>query len=246
MTNETQSTQNTGPISFDDVRAAVGDSSPFETNVNRLRERIGRGSFATIQKHLDVLRAQRVAAAQPETSTSVPKAPADAVEIMWAAAWGVAQTKTLARLEFLSAERDGLQAITVAQAADVSSLTEQLDVLDAQAQAAVIALAAAQTTSSEQAITAAVQSAAQAKIDADNAATQAQALAQAHADIARITADAAHAAQLATLTAQVERQALQSAIDRMHDQLAELKALHIVAATAHPAPATTKEKESKK
>jgi hypothetical protein len=231
-----------GPITLDDVRQALGETSALDTNASKIRTIIGRGSFATIQKHLDTLRAQRVAAAQPAAEQSIPKAPQDAVEMLWAAAWGAAQTKTLARLEALSAERDGLQATTAAQAADVSALTEQLDTLEAQAEALASAQTKADAIASELAAAAAVKSAG-----------HAQELAFAQAETTHVKEAAAHAAELAqrdTLLAQreteIKLQAHQSTIDRMTEQLADLKALHIVAATAHPAPVTKEPKEPKK
>lgn len=143
-----------------------------------------------------------------------------AVEAMlWAAAWGAAQTKTLARLEALSAERDGLQATTAAQAADVSALTEQLDMLEVQAQAHAQALATAQATAQDLATAAAAQ-----------AAAQAQALTTAKSDIARVTEAAEHAAELAVRDAKIERQTMQMTIERLTDQLSESKALHIAQA----------------
>lgn len=222
----------TGPVTLDDVRNALGETSAFDTNASKIRSIIGRGSFATIQKHLDTLRAERIAAAQPAAEQSAPKAPQDAVELLWAAAWGAAQTKTLARLESLSGERDGLYATTAAQAADLLALTEQLDTLDTQSRVHVEALAAAQAAAAEQAASAGSQ-----------AAAQAAALTAVQSEIARLVEASAHAAERAALTAQVERQTLQSTIDRMHEQLAELKALHIVAATAtaHPTAKTKKE-----
>lgn len=227
---EQQTTAAAGPVTLDDVRNALGETSALDTNASKIRFIIGRGSFATIQKHLETLRTQLVAAVQPQAATDTPIAPADLVGAVWSAAWASAQVLTLARLEKLSAERDGLQATTDAQASDLSSLTVQLDTLEAQAQAAATALTTAQAAAAELAAATAAE-----------AAAQALALTAAQAEIAHVTEAAAHAAELAALTAQVERQALQSAIDRMHDQLGELKALHIVAATtAQPKPADAK------
>ena len=215
---EQQNSASSGPVTIDDVRAALGETSPFDSNASKIRIELKRGSNATIQKHLDTLRAQLVAAAQPPGELSVPKAPAEAIDMLWAAAWGAAQTKTLGRLEALSAERDGLLATTVAQAADVAALTEQLDTLESQAHAHATALAQAQAAAVEQAATAATQTAA-----------QAQALAAVQAELARVTEASEHAAELAIRDAQIERQSLQSIIDRQSDQLGELKALRITA-----------------
>lgn len=216
---EQQTTAVSGPVTLDDVRQALGETSALDTNASKIRTIIGRGSFATIQKHLDTLRAQRVAAAQPAAEQSIPKAPADAVEMLWAAAWGAAQTKTLARLEGLSAERDGLQATTAAQAADIAALTEQFDVLEAQAHANAQALATAQAAAKESDDT-----------WEHSFQFQTAALATAQAEIVRVTEAAAHAAELAVRDAQIERQTMQMTIERLTDQLSESKALHIAQA----------------
>jgi hypothetical protein len=49
-------------------------------------------------------------------------------------------------------------------------------------------------------------------------------------EIKRITDEAIHSKEMMTLSFQIERQTLDSTIDRLHNQLGELKALHIVAA----------------
>lgn len=215
---EQQNSAAGGPVTIDDVRLALGETSPVDTNASKIRAVLGRGSFATIQKHLDALRAQRVAAAQPAAEQSVPKPPAEAVDMLWAAAWGAAQTKTLARLESLSAERDGLQATAAAQAADVSALTEQLDTVEAQANAQAVAQAAAQAAAQEQSAAAAAL-----------AIEQQAALTAVQAALTAAQAESAHAKALADRDMQIERQTLQSAIDRMSDQLGELKAQRIAA-----------------
>lgn len=204
-----EQTTTTANITIDDVRLALGDTSPFDTNAGKLRALIGRGSNATIQRHIDALRATRLAAAQPQAVADAPSVPADLVAAVWSAAWSAAQVRTLGRLESLSAERDGLLASMKAQASDIVAQNEQIESLESRVDAH-----AAETGLLQQ------------QFD-----MQAQALALAQAQLARVISETAHAAELAALTAQVERQTLQSANDRLSDQLAELKALHIVAAT---------------
>ena len=74
----------TGPVTFDDVRAALGDQDPTGTNAGAVRRIIGRGSLSTIQKHLDTLRAQAVQPAA-EAPGKVPDAPQDLIQGVWAA-----------------------------------------------------------------------------------------------------------------------------------------------------------------
>lgn len=201
----------TGPVSFDDVAQALGDADPSGTNASKLRAVIGRGSFATIQKHLDTIRAQR-APALPVAPGAVPLAPADAVAAIWGAAWAHAQAVTLARLERLSAERDAAQALAAAQAQDVAGLASEIDTMTAAAQvqqaAQAQALEVAQATATEA---------------SERAAVLAQELASARSEIERVTAAAAQAQALAQREAQIERQALQTALERQIDKYTELK-----------------------
>lgn len=213
----------TGPVTIDDVRQALGDTPPGDTNANKLRAIIGRGSFATIQKFLEMLRAERIAAAQPAAEQGVPKAPDDAVAMLWAAAWGAAQTKTLTRLEALSAERDGLITQTQAQTADIAALAEQLDTLEGSFQSQAAALTAAQ-----QSAIAEVESA------KDALQVQADLLATTKAELEKTRTEAQHAAALAVRDAEIERQTMQRTVERLTEQLSESKAMHMAYAMQPP------------
>ena len=196
----------TGPITLADVRNALGGTNPSQTNAGPLRKIMGRGSMATIQKHLDAIRAER-AAVVPEAQSQVPAAPAEAVAVIWGAAWAQAQVTTLARLESLTAERDAAQALVITQGLDIASLTDEVDDL----------IAAAQTRGSEQ-----VQGLAAAQA---LAASQGQALVNAQSELERVTTAANAASTLAEREAKIERQALQATVDRLTDQASDLKSL---------------------
>ena len=218
----------TGPISIDDVRSVIGETSPFETNASKVRELLKRGSFATIQKHLETLRTQRNAASQPTENPLAPKIPADlsesiriTAEAMWLTAFNTAQAKTLSRLDALSAERDALFANSKAQAEDLAALSAQLDQLDTQAQGHAQELSNAKDAAKSDAL------AAQERIT-----EHAQSLAAALGMAAKIRGDAAHAAELAQRDAQIERQTYQQTIERLTQLLSESKALHMASASA--------------
>lgn len=199
-------TTTTGPITLADVRSALGGTDPSSTNAGPLRKILGRGSMATIQKHLDAIRAER-AAVVPQGQSAVPAAPAEAVAVIWGAAWAQAQVLTLARLESLTTERDVARSLAATQAQDIVSLAGEMDTL----------MAASEARVSEQAQGLA---AAQAL-----AATQGQALAAAQAELERVTTAANAAAALAEREAKIERQALQATVDRLTDQASDLKSL---------------------
>jgi hypothetical protein len=196
----------TGPITLADVRNALGGTNPSHTNAGPLRKIMGRGSMATVQKHLDAIRAER-AAVVPEAQSQVPAAPVEAVAAIWGAAWAQAQVLALTRLASLTTERDAAQALVIMQGLDIASLTGEVDDL----------MAAAQTRGCEQ-----VQGLAAAQT---LAAKQGQALASAQSELERVTTAANSAATLAAREAQIERQALQATIDRLTDQASDLKSL---------------------
>lgn len=200
-------------ITLADVRVALADTDPNKTNASKLREILGRGSFATVQKHLDAIRAER-APALPPAPGAIPGAPADAVAAIWGAAWAHAQVMTLERLERLSAERDHALALVAAQAQDVAGLAAEID-----AQAAAAHQAA---DTQAQALAAAQAAGIDAVARADAALKE---LAAAKAEIERITAAAAQAAALAGRESQIERQTMQAALERQIEKYTELKSV---------------------
>jgi len=209
----TDTTQNTGPISIDDVRSALADTDPSSTNANKLRATLGRGSFATIQKHLDAIRAER-APAPAVAPGAAPAAPLEAVASLWAVAYSSAQALTLGRLETVTAERDALAALAKTQATDLAELASTID---ASADTVTAALADKQ------------------KLEGDLLAiikSSGEALEGHKGEIARLTMElekvqtaAAAAAALAQRDLQIAQASMQSSIDRLTDQVGELKGL---------------------
>lgn len=105
----------TGPVTFDDVRQALGDQDPASTNAGALRKLLGRGSLSTIQKHLDTLRTQAVQPAV-EVDGEAPKAPAELVQSLWAQAWSQAQALVQTALASALAKSEALAtALGIAQ-----------------------------------------------------------------------------------------------------------------------------------
>lgn len=196
----------TGPITLQDVRAAVGDTDPGKTNVNKLRQILGRGSFATIQQHLNAIRAELLP--PPVAPGAVPPPPADAVTQLWTAAYSAAQVQVLGRLEMLAAQRDIAQAQAQQLQADIQAMALDFDTLTE-------SLATAQAT----ALTAAA-------IEAKHAAQ----LAAHVAELEKVKADAetaAHAAEqaanLAARDAQIAAVTMQSALETQINKYLELK-----------------------
>lgn len=114
----------TGPVGFEDVRAALGDQDPAGTNAGALRRILGRGSLSTIQRHLDTLRTQAVQPAAPEAG-EVPKPPADLVQSLWAQAWAAAQALVQTALASAQAKAEALgQALGMAHADAVAAQAE--------------------------------------------------------------------------------------------------------------------------
>lgn len=205
-------TPTTGPVTLDDVRAALGDTAPTATNAGALRRALGRGSLSTIQKHLDALRAEGAAQAL-EVAGAAPDVPKDLMGALWAHAWSAAQARTAGAL----AAAQALQA-TTAQALAVAQQDAAAAQQEADEAAQALAQVQQQAQDAQEANTAAL-AAAQALTQAQQA-HQALELAQARHELmqtqqAAALAAAQHEAGIATLRGEV---------DRLVSQLADLRA----------------------
>ena len=209
MTTTTQA----GPITIDDVRQALAETDPNNTNAGALRTVIGRGSFATIQKHLDTIRAER-APVVPVAPGATPEAPTDAVTAIWGVAWAHAQVSTLGRLEAVTAERDALAAMVKTQAADLTALAREVD---AGGEAVTAALADKQKLESD--LLERVKSS-NAELDGHKAE-----IARLMAEIERVNTAAAAAAALAGRDAQIATASLQAALDTQIQKYVDLKSV---------------------
>jgi septal ring factor EnvC (AmiA/AmiB activator) len=121
------------PITLEDVRAAVGETDPNNTNADRIRMILGRGSNATIQKHLNTLRAELVPAPlNPVVETPAP--PKELIAGLWSHAWQTAQAQAAAavaaaiiRREQAERERDVAAADRDAAQAGQDTAAEMLE-----------------------------------------------------------------------------------------------------------------------
>jgi chromosome segregation ATPase len=197
-----------GNITKEDVLAALGDTDPHATNSGKLREKIGRGSGATVQKHLDAIREERKAARVVETVGEMPSAPKDAVEVIWRAAWTAAHTSLLNKLERLTAEKDTLAAHLATSSADVTSLTDQLS--DAEA----VATAAEEANSEAQA---------KAAFLADHSRLTEEKLADAQAKASQDLNALMQKMEIAEKDAEIKIQTLSAVIDRASQRESDLR-----------------------
>ncbi len=121
----------TGPVTFDDVRQALGDQDPASTNAGALRKLLGRGSLSTIQKHLDTLRTQAVQPAV-EAPGKVPDAPQGLIQVVWAQAWATAQALVQTALATAQAKAEALtNLLGIAEADAVAAQAEADEARDA-------------------------------------------------------------------------------------------------------------------
>lgn len=202
-------TGSTGPITIEDVRSALADIDPHRTNAGAIRALIGRGSYATIQKHLDAIRAERTTASEASAGVA-PAMPADLVtslSSLWAAAYAAAQVQVLSRLDNLTVQRDSAVALAAAQTADIEALALEVDGLTDLFTNANGNAAAAATLAASQL-----------------AQVQAQA-ASATQELQQLKSTTEQARALAERDEQITSQALQKTIDRLTDQVSELKSL---------------------
>jgi hypothetical protein len=208
-------TPETGRVTIDDVRKmlATAAQDPRKTNAGAVRRVIGRGSLGTIQKHLEALRAE-LEPKSPVLDGETPKAPADLTDALWRAAWTAAQASTAQALASALLERDAARTLAAATAADLDALTA-----DAEADAAAAVAAEAVAKSAQDALEAL-------KAETDAAASKfenklSQALTNAESLVSGL--DAAH--KLDKAHSETKIATLQGVIDRLSEQLAEVKSL---------------------
>lgn len=211
-----------GKVSLADVRAALTDTNPNETNAGKVRALLGdRGSLATIQKYLGILRDERAAAAAPPSADyQAPAVPPEAAEAMWVAAWSAAQVQALRRTETLSTERDAalLKLETLGQ--DVTGLTATVDEQAAELERAAVTVANVQAAHLADVERFGVEQAAAAAAASSHAAALTEDLEHAGRELAKVQAASAHAAELAD----ARQDGMRGELARLTDQVGELKA----------------------
>lgn len=216
MTNEISETQATGPITLSDVRLAIGGTDPKSTNSGALRKLIGRGSLATIQKHLDLIRIESAPLVVPAPGAT-PPAPVEMAAV-WAAAYAAAQVFTLGRLEKVTSEREKLQSVCNQQSLDLAAALSDADAMDTKTAAKVAADELAVDELSR------VSSTNKIALDSTKAALESLRLSS-EAALERLKSSSDAALTIAQKDAQISIQAQQSTIDRLTDQIGELKSL---------------------
>lgn len=222
MTDQTPAPARPAVVTLEDVRQQLETLGldARKTNASVIQKALGRGGMSTVQKHLDTIRAELdrpVVVADGE----IPAGPKEALDALWRAAWAAAQLHTSAALATALLERDQARSQLETARADLEALDMELTTSQ------VLASSAAQQAQAAQAAQAGLQAAlqaAQAQVEAQaQEAAQALAQAQAEAQAAMATVEAAHALEIAHFETRVAT--LQGQLDRMVEQLAEVKSL---------------------
>lgn len=202
-------------VTLEDVRQQLDalQLDARKTNASVIQRALGRGGMSTVQKHLDSIRAELdkpVLVADGE----IPAAPRDALDALWRAAWAAAQLHTAAAMATALLERDQARQQLETARADLEALDMELTTAQVLASsAAEAAQAAQQAQEAAQAALVAAQAQAQADGEAALQAAQAQAAA----------VQAAHDLEVAHFETRIAT--LQGQLDRVNDQLAEVKSL---------------------
>ena len=213
--------QATARVTIDDVRAAVAGTDPNQIGAAKVRNLLGgKGSYETIQKHLNVLREELSIASAPVDPTSMPALPSDAAQAMWVAAWSAASVATMRRTEALSAERDAALLLVRTLRLDADDQVLTIDLQAQQLELAAQSLALANSSASAAATSAATNLDQLTQELSEVRAAAAEADKSAAAELAKSAADATHAAELA----QQGREMMRGELQRLTDQIGELKA----------------------
>ena len=138
------------PVTLEDVRAALGDEDPRQTNAAVVRQRLGRGSFGTIQRHLVRLREEvsggdkQGAVDRQASPPPMPDEVSNHFRAAWAAAAVFAERQFAQRLAQLERERDALAADLATVRADLDAATASIEEAEAARQRAEEARAKAE------------------------------------------------------------------------------------------------------
>jgi len=125
----------TGPVTIGDVREALGETDPHQTNAATIRQRIGRGSLSTIQKHLEALRRQHRAAeagVADQEDVEAPEAPKSAMRGLWESAYSLALATVQDRLIRAQERIAELDAIHQGQIEEIEGMAELVDQAEAE------------------------------------------------------------------------------------------------------------------
>lgn len=202
-------------ITIEDVRTALADSHPGEVSAAVLRERLGRGSFETLQRHLKTLREERISETKP-TAVAVPPPEEGLVRALWSAAWLAARQESMTRIDALSMQRDDALAQLKTLEDDGMSMAKARDDAEQAADAQRIQFAAEVEKLNEDATSG----------KAETLRLQSQ-LQEALAGIQRLRDESGHSHEIAKRDAELKDRAHQSDREHLLNQLAELKsAIH--------------------
>lgn len=218
-------------VTLNDVVNALknGDQeiSPFDTNAAKIREVIGYGSNQTIQKHLaklrDDLNKERLRSVIGHTDTTTPEAPKDLLNRIWEEAWVSAQLKNLSRIEVLTIEKENLLQTVAAQTADIEILTNLNDELEY----SVVSI-----KNDAEAIKGKIEA-----MDADFlklSEEKDKEIISLKEELQLVKKDALHARELADRDAAIAKSAMQATIDKLNEQVSELKAFRMVITAEKP------------
>jgi len=121
-----------GPVTLEDVREALGNTSPHQTNSATIRQRLGRGSLSTIQRHLAALRQQSAEQGHGATHGEIvaPEAPDGLLRGLWESAYAAAlatvQNQLIAAHERI-AELEGIERGHIEEIQAMAELVGQIE-----------------------------------------------------------------------------------------------------------------------
>ena len=126
------------PVTLADVQAALEQIGvdATETNAAIIRETLGRGSYRTIQKHLDALRSA-LKESEPEIVDTPPEAPREILAGIWSAVWAEAAQRYGAKLLAAEARASDLAGRLETATSDLDELLSDLDRVQAERDEAV-------------------------------------------------------------------------------------------------------------
>lgn len=216
-------------VTLDDVRQQLDTLAldARKTNASVIQKALGRGGMGTVQKHLDTIRAE-LDAPMPKLDGEIPPTPKEVADAVWRAAYTTTQALGLAALGAALLERDDARMKLERALGDVSAWEAAKDEADAAAAAAEAAKAeaeakAAEATVAVEAARIALEALEEARAVGVSKAVESASKAATDAAAALAAVHAQH--ELAISHAETRIATLQGQLDRVNDQLAEVKSL---------------------
>jgi len=245
--------QKPSKITMEEVVSALkiieerGEGDVFNTNWKEVRKITLHGGGGTIQKFMDDIRSEILSSRLKAVSTShneveAQKPPEGLLESVWTNVWSAAQVLTLSRIEMLTVERDGLLESNQSQINDSTSMMNFINSLEEKSEVDMKKISDLEVMVEHE--VAKLTSEFEVNINKLNleVETTKKELEISKSNLEKVISDAAHAKENSDLRAEIAKNAMQTTIDNLNDQISNLKSFRFHESEKEPTKTDSKNK----